>query len=259
MHKLNKHSARELILSLLFVVSVTLLLESCMIFDRILDEGKEQQTEIRDEIYTIDSSTLLESINQDGKDAFTLKTAIPNVYPSPSVVPVQWNQSDYLTIAQVFYSVGWQDNLKDWELKNLFFGLKCSEITYGPQSAGFNYFKTEEKQDRVIRVLRHLFIAANDNIAILSEIEYFPEITKWTSIKLPPKTIPVEIAVQIADQNGGAQFRERIENNCSIYAEISYGNYGEIWVISYSGLANQKNELFRLEINANTGEIIQEK
>jgi hypothetical protein len=65
--------------------------------------------------------------------------------------------------------------------------------------------------------------------------------------------------VQIAEQNGGTQFRKRVDNNCSIYAEISTGNCGEVWLIGYSGLANRKNELFRLEINAKTSESIKDK
>jgi len=189
----NRYSARKLILSLLFAISVSLLLGSCAIFERIRDEGKEQQTEIRDETYTIASSTLLESLKQGRKDAFALQIATPAAYPSPSAVPVQWNQSDYISVAQAFYRIGWQDNLNDWKLKNLFFGLKCSEITYGPQSAGFNYFKTEQNKDRVIRVLRHLFIAANDNIAVLSETEYYPEIEKWSAINSDSIIIPVEL------------------------------------------------------------------
>lgn len=259
MNKVNQCSSREIILSLLFAISMSLLIGSCSTFERIRDEGKEQQTKIRDETYLIDSSILLESLKQGRKDAFILLTATPAAYPSPSAVPVRWAQSDFMTIAQTFYRIGWQDNLNDWQLKNLFFGLKCSEITYGPQGAGFNFFKTEQNEDKDIRVLRHLFIAANDNLAVLSEIEYYPEIEKWTAINLASITISVEDALQIAENNGGAQFRKEVDNNCSINAEISTGSYGEGWLISYSGLANQKNELFRLNINAETGESIKDK
>ena len=259
MNKVNQSTSREVIQFLLFAISINLLLGSCSILERIRDEGKEQQTNTRDETYSIDSSTLLESLKEGRKDAFILLTATPPAYPSPSTEPVCWTQKDFITINQALYSIGWQDNLSDWKLKDFSFGLKCSEIDYGPQGAGFNFFKTEQNNDKVVRVLRHLFIAANDNFAILNETEYYPEIEKWTAINMASISIPVEDALQIAEINGGMQFRKNVDNNCFINAEVNTGSDSAVWIISYSGLTNQRNELFRLTINAKTGEIIKNR
>ncbi len=67
-------------------------------------------------------------------------------------------------------------------------------------------------------------------------------------------TIPVEAALQIAENNGGAQFRKEVDNNCGIRAMLRDEKNEEVWYIRYNGFASYDNEYFRLKINAETGE-----
>jgi hypothetical protein len=254
---MNRRTFFFRILPILIAISAVLVCCSTIdwssILKGLLSEAKEEQIPILNETYQINSADLLETLRQGKSDAFILLGPSQNVFPTPSTPRVEWKQSDFLYIAQALHEDVWNESLDGWLLREMRFGLDCADISSGPQSSFITFFKSQQTDKGPSRLARTFYIFADVNRITIDEGEYYPEIDQWPAIDLANVKIPVEDALQIAENNGGAQFRSETDNNCHIVADIdSYDN--EEWVISYSSGSGDQEKSYELEINTLTGD-----
>jgi hypothetical protein len=249
---MKKRPVKWLVLPLLILLNLALM--TCSIFD-VFDEHREQVNETRDETYSIDSSTLLDSIKSEKTNAFSLLKATPAVYPAPSAAPVGWTQADYFSIAQAFHQFAWKESLAGWKLGSISFGLDCKEVSIGPQQAGFKFYKLLNGQNNQNRLEHRLFIDAKNNDINLDEFEIFPNAYTLASIDLSKAKITMQDALQIAEKNGGTKTRSRVNNNCYIGANYdSNAAYDKGWYMIYTTTSGDKViNLLWLDIDAQTG------
>ncbi len=87
-----------------------------------------------------------------------------------------------------------------------------------------------------------------------SEAEYFPDLTRQTTVNLNNIQIPSEYALQLAESNGGADARILVDNKCSIRVSLYAGAQSNNWDIIYTNDDNQP--IFYAQVNWETGELI---
>jgi hypothetical protein len=249
---MRKRPVKWLVLPLLILVSLALM--TCSI-SGLFNNDNEQQTKTRDETYSIDSSTLLDSVKSGRTDVFKLLKATPAVYPATSTVPVHWTQADYFSIVQAFHQFAWKESLTGWKLGRISYSLNCQDVSSGHQKVGFQYFKIENSQDNQIRLERRLYIDSENNEINIKEFEIFPNTETLSSIDLSKAKIMMGDALQIAEKNGGTKARSGVGNNCYILADFDVNSsYDKGWFVSYETTSGDKViDLLWLDIDAQTG------
>jgi hypothetical protein len=223
------------------------LLVSCSLFHEL----REVQTTIREEEYSFDAASLPEVISNGESNIFKLLTATPAVTP-PDSSPIQWTQADYFAVAQAIHKFAWKDSLKDWNLREMAFTLRCSEIKLGPQGARFEFFRNERFEGEDARSRKDLYITPRENRIKLYETKYQPVYEKWSSIDLSNVKVQVENALLLAEQNGGILFRQEVGDNCSIFASLNADGRYTGWFITYTGLDDQQGKSLWLSIDIRT-------
>jgi len=245
---MEKPSAKRLILYFLLTAIFSPMLVSCSVLHFIFD-GEEQQTTIRDEEYSIDSNTILANISQGDIQVFNLLMATPPVYP-PLSDSVKWGQDDFCKVAQAFYSAILKEKIADWQLTEIAFNLKCDEIDKGPQYVRFGFFRYLVVKKENVRLKRDLFITPNQNLVVFSETEYQPVYEKWSVIDPSKIKIKIEDALEIAENNQGKEFRQQVDNQCSISANLdANGKYSDGWFVAYTELSDQQTKRLWLIID----------
>ena len=203
---------------------------------------------IDEKTFSIESKTILETASFE-KNVFV---PISNDSPRTQATTfVQWNQSDYLSLAEALHSVAWKETLDSWNLSEMFFRMECKDISIGPQFGQINYLKTVKTKDKEAILVRVMEIEPEINQAYTAEIDYYSTQRSWLDIS--KVKVSAEQALQIAESNGGSKLRQEMGNNCRIYQSIS-ANKDEYsgWIISYSSY--DKPELNRdFYIDAETG------
>jgi hypothetical protein len=252
---MNRRTFLSRVLPIMTVLSV--ISASCAPIDwgslpqRIIDEGKEYQTGGLEESFAINSKNILGDLQKGKIDAFT---QLPKgVLPTYSNARVEWKQSDFLYIAQALHEHVWNDTLDGWQIEYMRFNLKCVDISSSFQKLYITFFKSQESSKGSSRLTRTFYIQGDENLIEIDEVEYKPEIYKWLSIDMANVKIPVGEALQIAEQNGGEQFRKETGNNCYINAVIDQ-HENEKWLISYSSGSEDQEKSFKVEINTLTGD-----
>jgi hypothetical protein len=217
---------------------------------RYFSFGREEIITYKEGSYAIESRTILDSLAQGKTDVFTSEMATPEVILA--VEPVQWSQTDYLTISQALYTYVWGDSVEDWSLNRALFKSDCSDANIGIQYAHFKYYKVNKVQQRESRYVRDIYIDPRKNSVSWSESEYYPVLEHWQLINLEQLNVSADSALQIADSNGGFEARSNVENQCVIYLTLAPGSVYDDWQVSYTG--NGSVSLFNMYIDRSTGE-----
>jgi hypothetical protein len=253
---MKKRPVKWLVLPLL-ILGTLALTSYCIlgIFNNANNNNDEPPTETRYETYSIDSSTLLDSVKSGKTDVFTLLKATPAVYPSPSLRPVHWTEQDYFAISHAFQQFAWKDSLDGWKLGSMTFTLDCEDISFSPLRGAFTFSKMVNSQNTNIRIERTILIDAKDNDVNYHEFEFGPNAQTLSSIDLSKSKITMQDALQIAEKNGGTKARSGVNNNCSILADFDVnGAYKDGWLINYfTTSADNSVDLLWLDVNAQTG------
>jgi hypothetical protein len=177
-------------------------------------------------------------------------TATPPVYPDFAVEPVEWTVADYFYVADELYQHAQNDTLDGWMLKTMNFRSNCSDIEKGFQTAGFNFFKSVPTQTGSSRVEIILYVDPAENIALVFDVVYTPELNEWKHIDPSQVKIDAHGALLIAEENGGKDFRTSVNNQCYVLATNDAEGKYEGWHVGYSS----GNEWFDIVIDPSTGE-----
>jgi hypothetical protein len=216
---------------LAFVLVIGICLFSAYRFIRFLMD--EEQRISYTQVFAIDSDTILQDLKVGKPGVFVLQDS-DKYKPMDLGEPVEWSLEDYKFIAEVFHELTFGESLDDWQLSGLFFSWDCEHFDKGPQEALFRHIKIEKIRERESRFVSEVHIEPRRNVLIGGKIEFYPRYFRWKVVD-PAKTIGVEEALQIAEANGGSDFRASVDNVCEVRASYFPENHLAFngWEVSY--------------------------
>jgi hypothetical protein len=233
-----------------FIGTVFGVLLSCRFYDdRIeIEKGGEWR------YYSIDSGTILESLSRGNKDVFTLLAATPEVTPTSPIALVNLRQQDFILIAQALHEKSWGKSFGDLNLYNMSFDIDCSNIEQGSfYSATFKLFEVIQDQGEEKRIEHWITIIPSENLVYTTSVEYQPNVNFKEPIDLTHYQITAEEALQIADENGGYEKRQEVDNACSVSVNAP-GPDRKGWQITYVKEPETINLLYKIAVDPQTGE-----
>lgn len=196
--------------------------------------------------YLINPDTILDELAQGNIDVFALNDVTPEPPLLNPFSAVQWTESDYFLIAQALYQFVWNESIEDWSLWDLTFAMRCGDVSNGPQTAYFTFYKVVQVREQESRLKRQLNIDPSNNSVSWSEIEYYPNLVHLRPLDLSQHKLSVTEVLQIAERNGGGEARAAVDNNCIVRIQLFNSN---IWRVSYV----QVLDLLSMDIDARSG------
>jgi len=168
------------------------------------------------ELYYINSDTILDTLNQGKAEIF-----IPREESTTGALtvgtPVQWDETDYLRVAQALHEFVWGESLGKWSLSRMSYGVDCKQIDNGLQDAYFIYIKNSGEHQQESRFVSNINITPSKNSVSVNKEEFSPPRKNWQTINLTNLEISALDALEIAEHNGGGKTRATIENACEIH------------------------------------------
>jgi len=233
-------------LSLLIVLCIT---ASCYAFF----DNREMTRNLETQRYIIDSATILDSLDRGNTNVFTLVEETPQVLSTQPLRLVSWSQEDFLRIAQTLHQKIWQLPLGEQTLFNMTFSIDCSNVEQGSFDAAiFRTYQVIQVGGEKTRVEYTVSIFPSNNEMRTSKLEYYPSLGDYKTIDLAQYHITVDSALQIAEENGGAEKRLQFHNACLINA-IAPGPNGKGWRVIYVNIDDRIEKYFEIAIDPETG------
>ena len=213
----------------------------------------EEETTIFDQYYVFEPKTLLDSLQNANTNTFTLVDKRPEFLPVNQQLPFPWHQADYFNIATTLYnSIG--KPLQDWQLNNMDFRSHCNKIDEGFQNGRFEFFTVVKENESESRLSRFVDIDTRGNFVHVNETKYDPNIENWAVVDLEKLKISAEQAFQIAEQNGGKEIRESVNNDCAVSLVLAPDNARyKGWAVIYT--QDSGTPIFHIQVDPYTGEI----
>lgn len=219
--------------------------------------GREEIEHSPTRYFVFDPITLLDAIQQNTANSFvSVADMPPDDFQS---ITVNWKQSDYEKILADLFTNTLHDNLNDWQLSAISFSTRCELYRDGFQGGNFTFFKNAKDATGEFRMVRIVSITAWNKTISVSDKEYRPNLTSWSSLDLPKTKITAEQALIIAEQAGGNATRLDVENNCTIVVSlISNSPEFDGWWIRYDQYNSDgklmRKSLLEIEVNLATGQ-----
>lgn len=233
-------------LSLLIVLCIT---ASCYAFF----DSREMTRNLETQRYIIDSTTILDDLDRGNVDVFTLVEGTPQVLSTQSSRLVSWSQDDFFRIAQALHQKVWNLPIGEQTLFSVTFSIDCSNVEQGAFDAAiFRTFQVIQIGEEKTRVEYTVSIFPSNNEVRTSKLEYYPSLGDYKPIDLTMYHISAEMALQIAERNGGAENRLEARNACLIDA-LAPGPDGKGWRVIYVNSHNKLETLYEVAINPETG------
>lgn len=205
--------------------------------------------------YRINPETILEALDQGKTNIFTPILTASEAENTPNSVGLYpWKQSDYLKVASALRQFIWKDNLENWRLYSMYFYRGCQDNPIGFDSGEMTYFKARHGlfsyTTRVIDIY-----PSGGEVSWGGGANFPRSLSGWTSLNLESLTVTADNALQIAEENGGKEFRLKVENACTIDVFINPNpdsSNDEDWIVYYN---NMGYSVFEMHINPYTSEI----
>lgn len=250
-------------LAVLICTGITVLTLACM---GSYDAGSEPQypnsiSDSRDlEIYFFNPNMSLKMLQQESVNILLrpLTATTANEYLDSAPIPLEnevnlWKYDDYLKLANVIQRQTWGDDANlEWNLLSMSFSADCEDPLAGFSTTDLYYFRLITIDGKSKYAVRGLLIRPlyGDIIAGSGSNYPHPLSDDWKSIDLSKFKITSDRALQIAEKNGGKNFRVAGKNNC--YVNLYIGSEG--WNIIYTS-TNRQNpaERFKMSIDLYTG------
>ena len=217
-------------------------------YDRYLPVGI---SDFRDRnSYHIDASTILDSIDQGETEVFTLMSLDQRTPPDKTA---SWGQADFVKVARTLNPIVWTEPLSRWRLYSMHYSLDCKDNPTGFTEADFYYFKTAFRDNGKIRyTTQNFFISPEYGEVIWAGGANFPHpLIGWQNIRLSQIQIPAEEALVIAEENGGKETRELVNNECTIHITLTGDSAWQILIYQI----DTGSSLFRMTIDPESGKI----
>ena len=215
----------------------------------------EKQTTLSDQYYTIDPTTLMDSLQNGDMNSISPLREEPELLPVDQQLPVDWLQADYFYIANTLYNGVLGKTLEGWQLNSMDFRLGCSKIRNGFQNGRFYFFKEVKVKEQVGRILRFIDIDLRGNFIHAKEWELYPSLVNLEIINLANLKISADHALQVAENNDGEEKRQGVGNACNISLTLAPDNASyRGWEVIYTR-SDDRTAFFHIQIDPITGEI----
>jgi hypothetical protein len=89
--------------------------------------------------HIFDSQNILTALSQNKTDIFKAQIIKPS--ETVDLPPVTWTQVDFYRIAKAFNEVVLNEELDQWDIRNISFNLDCDDAMYGPQQMRFTFVR----------------------------------------------------------------------------------------------------------------------
>lgn len=207
--------------------------------------------------YNIDPTTILADIKNGKTDIFPILPENAPVLRHPSG-SFNWSSVDYFEIAKAHHLfLTGEPASGEWKLfAPGHFGIDhCSDDMQGFDSATIIFYKREPEAFPVTYIeiypLREFIVSANVTYGRMSDDTLFEKIfnnpdTSFQEALSVGSTINAEKALQIAEEAGGAELRQKFSNNCNV--RITYST--DDWVVWYY---QSGTKLLTVDIDAKDG------
>lgn len=217
------------------------------------------QTEERfilfDQYYTFEPASLMQSLRNGNLNTLVPVNEDPGLLPVEQQIAVDWLQADYFYIVNTLYENVLGKTLQGWNLNSMDFRLGCSKIQNGFQNGRFEFFKIVKEKEKESRVSRFIDLDPRGNFVHIKESEYYPTLGEWEVIDIEKLTVSADLALQIAESNGGSEKRLSVGNVCNISLGLFPDNASyKGWEVIYTR-SDDRTEIFRIQIEPITGEI----
>jgi hypothetical protein len=238
----------------LLLVSVTLfflgVLSACS--SLVAENSYEYPISESIEEYSINSSKILTFLAQGQTNVFTPHIETPEAEPLNPDGSILWNQADYYLIGRTFHEFIMQESIENWVLHRMRFNVKCENASQGFYLGGFQFYKTETRDEQEIRIVHEIAIAPLYDSITSFERKLSPVREQWEPINLDQIKISATDAINIAEKQGGQEVRSSILNACEINLSLAPGSVYDGWQISYIGDDNE--QIFQIYVDPFTGE-----
>lgn len=191
---------------------------------------------------TINPATLLEDI-RNGKEPIILQPQLDTPDDPPFIMSIGWSQNDYLEIAKAFHKVIWKDDPNEWHLYRALFDTSCENTSSKFEGADLYYYQEFKVDGKRKYSVRNILIQPEYGyIAWGGDTRYPRPLGGWGNIDLENiRSVSAEKALELADQQGGGDFRNKNNNVCYITASIwPWGYKRSDWNVYYSGKTNSE-------------------
>ncbi len=211
----------------------------------------------KEEYYSIDPPALINVIAQSDKtNLFTLHPPMDDqsdMWLLPLEKSVDWDQDDYLHVAQAFNEYIGNQALKDWKVKWISFDCDCVDTGAGFDRGFLQFFKVSLSNKQEARTVLTMDIMPWRKIIRRYQAVYSPVIEDWDALNLETMKISAKHAVEIAEKNGGSNLRAEIADKCFVNVSIIASGSGyDGWTVTYSTIktenSNSKN-IFEIHID----------
>lgn len=200
--------------------------------------------------YQIDPATILDSIDSGETEIFIPQ---PSASQASAQNTISWQQDDFINLARALNQVVSQEPLSGWRLYSMHFSTPCRDNLTGFAEADFYYFKTAFRENGKIRyTTQNIFISPEYEQVTWARGGNFPHsLIAWDYVRLRQIQITAEDALAIAEENGGRETRQLVDNNCRIHVRLAGDR---IWqILIYQN--DTGSSLLRMVIDPESGSI----
>lgn len=200
--------------------------------------------------YQIDPITILDSIDGGETEVFT---PVDSGLQTPLAETVSWQQADFIKVARTLNQFVWKEPLSGWRLYSMHFSTACKDNPSGFAEADFYYFQTTFRENGKIRyTTQNFFILPEYGEVSWAGGANFPRpLTGWENIRLSQIQITAEDALAIAEENGGKETRQLVDNQCRIHVRLAGDKTWQVLIYQN----DTGSSLFRMVIDPESGKI----
>jgi hypothetical protein len=166
---------------------------------------------------------------------------------------VQWDIDSYMKASKALIAESNGQIINDVDLYYMDFTTPCQKIQYGPQSATLRY---SERQNGLFKKIFGSYL--KDWIVGINPAEQYAYVLYSEKYKsgnnnlIDIKNISsIKQILDIAENQGGRDFREKSNNNCGIFMAMGQG-FNNTWYIRYSDSSNSRSFTIYVDPNSNT-------
>jgi len=191
----------------------------------------------------IEPTTFLEDI-KNGKEPLLQQVQEGFPEDTPFIMSIGWSQKDYLEIAHTIHKVIWKDDPDEWHLYRVSFYTSCENPSGKFENADLYYYQEVQDNGKRKYSVRNILIEPEYGyIAWGGDSKYPRPILGWTKIEVKNiLSLPAEKALELTDQQGGSEFRNKENNDCRITVNMwPWGYDRSDWKVGYSGDVDLKN------------------
>ena len=219
------------------------------------DVPNEWRSEISYDIFSFESKDLLSAIRRNEDIEF------PNIEDTPNEnldyeILNGWELEDYFNIVEQYFNQKIGIGFENWSLYHVNANYYCNAINSVPYDISFEYFISLKDSEGFFRREIRVDILPLRQFMQFYYTEARPRIENWKSVDFVIAPVDFVEAIEIAEKNGGTEYREMMEDDCSLYIDFNPGHSTvvENWRITYSN-DNQEAKLVVHFINGDLSSI----